>query len=473
MRTSTKWGVFFGLASVAFVATAASSISAAKPSNDPQLANVRAMLEQLVAADTTNPPGNEARAVAIGAARLDRAGGLKYEITEFAPGRQNLVVRLKGNGKSRPLLILAHTDVVSAAGQPWTVEPHKVTEKDGFLMGRGTGDDLSYAAAALEMLIQLRDSGQVFNRDIIVAWTGGEEKGGEGVKYLLANHPEQLDAEIALNEGGSVIVDEETFKPKFVGVEAAQKVLQNFEISTTGDTGHSSRPYGRNAIAELSAAVDRLARAPFPIHLTPVTRSHFLARAGLESPEIGQAMREIAESQNSFPPRALEIVSRVPILINSLRTTCVPTIVSGGNADNALPATATTTVNCRIMPDESIESVHQHLIAAVADPLVTVKIGRGRGNSPASPLDGKFMAALKKVTDEHLGGLPIIPTMALGATDSCFLRTAGVHAYGIGPVFRRESDNLRSHGADERITISGLRDGYEFFRQLVIEIANQ
>src|SRR2546430_12848562 len=235
---------------------AASRAGSAAPDFDVSAARVRTLLEQLVAADTENPPGNEARAAALGAARL-QAAGIPYQLFEFAPGRQNLIARIKGNGSAKPLLLLAHIDVVPTAGQSWTSPPHRLTEKDGYLVGRGTTDDLSDAAMDLEVIVLLQELKVPLRRDVILAWTGDEERGGEGIRWQLQQSPEVLkDAAFALDEGGGVEIDA-AGKGKSAALHVAEKIYQDFTLRARGQTGHSSRPVPDNAIYKLAAALRR------------------------------------------------------------------------------------------------------------------------------------------------------------------------------------------------------------------------
>ncbi|HLL53219.1 MAG TPA: M20/M25/M40 family metallo-hydrolase, partial [Myxococcaceae bacterium] len=266
---------------------------AARPDYDAAAADSRKLLAAVVAADTSNPPGNEARAVAAGAARLKEAG-IPFERFEFAPGRENLVARLKGDGSQRPLLLLAHVDVVGTQGQRWSTPPHQLTEVNGFLQARGVADDLGRAAVTLETFILLAKSGVKLRRDVILAWTGDEESGGDGIRWLLKHHPEKVSAELAINEGGGVVLDA-SGKPKLISLNAAEKTYQDFTITARGTTGHSSVPLADNAILRLARGLERLGRAPFPPRLLPVTRAWFLARAPVESPSLGAAMKAAAE----------------------------------------------------------------------------------------------------------------------------------------------------------------------------------
>ncbi len=431
--------------------------------------DARTLLTALVAADTSNPPGNEARAVALGVDRLRRAG-IPYEVTEFAPGRRNVVARLAGDGSAPPLLLLAHTDVVGAAGQTWSTDPHVVTERDGYLLGRGVDDDLGMATLALEVMLLLRDAGVPLKRDVILAWTGDEESGGAGIRWLLAHRPQTVRAGLALNEGGGLVLGDDG-RMKFVGLQTAEKTYQDYEVTARGPTGHSSVPLADNAIDRLASGLVRLARHRFPARLLPVTRAYLAARAAVEAPPLAAAMRAAATAKGRLPPAAVDVLDRDPMLAASLRTTCVATTITGGTRRNALPAEATANVNCRILPDESVAEVQGTLTRVLGDPRLTIHPTDEFGHAEPSALDGEGPAAIRRVLDAMWPGLPIVPFMSRGATDSRFLRAAGIPSYGISPIATTESDARRAHGVDERIPLASLRPGVEFFHRLVLELA--
>ncbi|MBI3770697.1 MAG: M20/M25/M40 family metallo-hydrolase [Deltaproteobacteria bacterium] len=435
---------------------------------DQAAGETRALLAALIAADTSNPPGNEARAVALGGALL-RAAGIPYEVTDFAPGRQNLVARLAGDGREPPLLLLAHTDVVSATGQTWATDPHVMTERDGYLIGRGVDDDLGMATVALEVVLLLAREGTPLRRDVILAWTGDEESGGAGIRWLLANRPQTIRAALALNEGGGLVLDDGG-RVKFASLQTAEKTYQDFEVTARGPTGHSSVPLAANAIYELAGGLDRLGRHRFPVRLQPVTRAYFGARAAVEEPALARAMRAVA-SPGAPPRAALAVLDRDPILAASLRTTCVATTLGGGTRRNALPAEATANVNCRILPDESVADVQRTLADVLADPHLEVRATDEFGHAEPSPLDGPGPAALRRVLDAMWPEVPIVPFMSREATDSRFLRAAGVAAYGLSPITTTEADGRRAHGVDERIPVASLRTGVEFLHRLVLDLA--
>ena len=431
----------------------------------------RGVLEELVRADTSNPPGNEGRAVDIGAKRL-KERGIPFEVTEFAPGRKNLTARLPGSGKEKPLLLLAHTDVVGADGQDWESDPHTLVEKDGYLIGRGVLDDLSMAAVELQVFLLLHSSKARLRRDVILAWTGDEESGGLGALYLLKEKPRSIEAGLALNEGGGPVLGEDG-SVRFVDLQVAEKVYQDFELTASGKTGHSSVPLEDNAIVRLSRALARAGSARFPARLLPATRAYFAARAAVEPPERARAMRDLSAASGALPEDALRVLEADPVTSALLRTTCVPTLVSGCNRVNSLPAEAKANINCRILPDESVAAVREQLTAAIGDGSIAITPVGELGSSGPTPADGDAVDAVRKTVRRFWPGAAVIPSLSLGATDSRHLRAAGIPSYGLHPVAVREEDDRRAHGIGERIPADGLRRGVEFLHALVLELAGE
>jgi acetylornithine deacetylase/succinyl-diaminopimelate desuccinylase-like protein len=455
---------------ICLIAALASAAFGEAPDYDQSLEDFRSLLARLVAADTTNPPGNEARAVKIIAARLD-AEKIPYEITDFAPGRQNIVARLAaGAGREKPLLLLAHLDVVGAEGQPWTSPPHEVTERDGFLVGRGVSDDLGMALMELETVVLLKRSATKLRRDVILALTGDEESGGAGVRWLLEHRPQSIAAEVAFNEGGGVRLGDDG-RVSFVGLQAAEKTYQDFQLTAKGPTGHSSVPYPDNAIYRLARSLDRVGRHRFPARMLPVSRAYFQARAAVEPSALAAALRAAAAAKGAIPQGALKTIEQNPVLGATLRTTCVATTLAGGTRVNALPAEAHAVVNCRILPDESIDDVRKVLVEVVADAGVAIDLLESFGSGPPSAVEGEAPEAVRNVAAKAWPKAPVIPILALGATDSRFLRAQGIPAYGLNPIALTESDGRRAHGVDERIPVASLRPAIEFMHGLVLELA--
>jgi acetylornithine deacetylase/succinyl-diaminopimelate desuccinylase-like protein len=453
-------------------------LSAPKNVDDAAVAaRARTLLAELVAANTENPPGNEARAVALGVKRLE-AAHIPYEVTTFAPGRQNLVARLKGDGSQKPLLLLAHVDVVGTAHQDWASPPHQMTERGGYLFGRGVEDDLGMAALVLELLIAVKEGGSPLRRDLIVAWTGDEESGGSGIRWLLENRPDSIAADLAFNEGGGPLLLPTTAADGGVGpmavrlldLQTAEKTYQDFTLQTHGTTGHASVPLADNAISRLGGALARIGAHRFKAHLLPVTRAYLAGRASVEPPEMAAAMRAIAESTGPLPPGPLATLETRPALAALLRTTCVPTLVSGGTRVNSLPAAAEANVNCRIMPDETPAQVWHELADVVGDPGVAIHASDDFGFSQPTPFEGPGPKAVKIAGLTMWPNAQLVPVMSLGADDSRFLRMKGVRAFGFNPIPVGEEDSRRAHGIDERIPTQSLRQGAELMRRIVEEL---
>lgn len=441
----------------------------AAPDFERSVRDFKQTLKSLVKANTSNPPGNEAKAVEIFAARL-KAEGIPYQTVEFAPGRSNIVARLKGNGKKKPILLLAHTDVVGTENQAWTVPPHEVTEKDGYLYGRGVLDDLGMATANLETFLSLKRQGITLERDVILALTGDEESGGAGIQFLLQKHPEWIDAEIGLNEGG-FIGKNEAGEVRFLNLGAAEKTYMDFSLTVKGPTGHSSVPRPGNAIFRLATALDRLGKHRETERLLPATREYFKKRALVEPPDVAKAMMALADAKGALPKKALEVLKQNPLIGPLLATTCVATLVSGGIRANSLPPDATATVNCRIMPDEPVTNVQRRLQEIIGDSEVVVAVKKDMGVGGMSTVAGVVPETVRKLAKEFFPKAPVIIAMGTGATDSRYLRQRGMQVYGLNPLAIFEGDITRAHGIDERIPESSIRPGLEFQYRLVMELA--
>ncbi|MEO2167502.1 MAG: M20/M25/M40 family metallo-hydrolase [bacterium] len=429
----------------------------------------RALLAELIAADTSNPPGNEARAVAIGKKRLE-AAGIEVHTSRFAPGRENLVARLRGDGSAPPILLLAHIDVVGADAAIWNTPPHELVERDGYLYGRGTGDDLAMASIELIVLEELKRSGVALKRDIILAWTGDEESGGAGIQWILENEPETIRAAVAINEGGGVRLDA-TGVPVRIDLQTAEKIYQDFTLRAHGPTGHSSVPLKDNSIYRLARALSAIEAHSFPTRLLPVTRAWLRGRAALETAELSATLEALANAKKELPAKAQASALADPVLAASLRTTCIATLIEGGTRVNALPGSAEANVNCRILPDSSPEEVHRVLTQIIDDPEIEILASSEFGFGEPSPIDGTTPAAIRTIAETMWPGIEIIPFMSRGATDSRFLRAAGIPAYGISPIAIGEEDGRRAHGIDERIPAASLEPGVEFLYRLVVELA--
>jgi len=436
---------------------------------DQSATSIHELLGALVAANTSNPPGNEARAVAIGAARLD-AVGIPYQITQFAEGRQNLVARVAGDGTARPLLLLAHIDVVGAGQKKWATNPHVMTLVDGFLTARGVADDLGMAATELDVLTLIARRDRPLARDVILAWTGDEESGGAGIRWLLEHERESIHAEIVLNEGGGIRLGPQGQVVR-IDLQTAEKTYQDFTLVAHGTTGHSSVPLPDNAIYRLAHALTQIEKYRFPARLLPVTRASLSARGRLEGGALGTALIRLAESSGPLPADALASAETSPVLSAGLRTTCVATQLEGGSRANALAAEARATLNCRILPHETVASVQTQLIQAIDDPTVEIQKASDFGRGGTSPIEAPTPRTIRKVARELWPDIEIVPFMSRGATDSRFLRAEGMAAYGISPIPITERDTRRAHGINERIPESSLRTAVEFLYRVVVAIS--
>lgn len=427
-------------------------------------------LRELIEIDTTDSTGNTTTAADAMAAHLIAAGFPSEDVQVLGPNETNgnLVARYRGRNLDRkPLLLLAHIDVVEADRADWTLDPFTFTEQDGYYYGRGTTDDKDEAAIHIANLIRLKQEGFQPDRDIIVALTTDEEGGDDnGVQWLLANHPDLIDAEYALNEGGSGSIRDGVHVAN--SVQASEKVYQSFTLEVTNPGGHSSLPVKDNAIYRLADALIRIRAYDFPVVLNDITRTFFDRSADLEEGDLASAMRGILE--NPPDPAAAAFLSRTPYYNSRLRTTCVATKLDAGHAENALPQRARATVNCRVLPGTSTDVVHYTLITVIGDGDVSITAVAEAKPSPPSPLTPEVLGPIETVTEEMWPGVPVIPIMSTGATDGLFLRNAGIPVYGVSGLFSDINDN-RAHGQNERILINSYFEGQEFLYRLTTRLA--
>ncbi|MEK0430498.1 MAG: hypothetical protein RL139_302 [Gemmatimonadota bacterium] len=431
-------------------------------------AQARALLKELVEINTTNSVGNTVTAAQAMAKRMRDAGFPEQDVVvvENAPRKGNLIVRYRGRNTGKPpILLLSHIDVVEANPADWTLPPFEFIERDGTFYGRGVADDKDDGAIHLTILLRMKAEGIVPDRDIIAALTTDEEGGpANGVEWIVRNRPELLRAEFAFNEGGGGRVEEGRRVAN--ETQASEKKVANFTLEATNPGGHSSQPRPDNAIYQLAAALDRLGKYQFPVHLNEVTREYFRRQAAISGGEVGRAMTRIVANERDAAAAAL--ISRDPANNSRLRTTCVATMLEGGHASNALPQRARATVNCRILPDETAESVQARIVAAVADTGVKVSTSRGAQDSPPSPLTPDLLRAIEEASREVFPGVPVVPTMSTGATDGRILRNAGIPVYGVSGLFY---DNPNAHGMNEHVSTKAFYDGLEFMYRLVRKVS--
>jgi acetylornithine deacetylase/succinyl-diaminopimelate desuccinylase-like protein len=459
-----------------------SSVASQQPvkTNSPQLTAYQQLLrdiyQELIEINTTDSVGDTTKAAEAMAVRLRAAGFPETDTRVLVhPGNNrkgNLVARFRSaNATRKPLLLLAHIDVVEARQEDWSdnLDPFKLTERDGYFYGRGTGDDKAMAAIFVANLIRYKQENAQFERDIILALTADEEGGDfNGAKWLIDNHRDLISAEFGINEGGGG--RHRKGVKLFNGVQASEKVYQSFMLEVKNKGGHSSLPSKENAIYQLAAGIDRLSKFDFPVNLNEVTRGYFQKMSAIETGHSAADMKTIAAVTGDA--EAIKRLSVSPYYNALMRTTCVATRLEAGHAENALPQTARATVNCRILPQENANDVHRKLIEVLADNRISVTFIKEPKPSPPSPLKPEIVRPIEELTRAMWKDVPVVPIMGTGATDSLYFRQVDIPMYGVSGIFSDIDDN-RAHGRDERIGIREFYEGHEFLDKLVKSLAGE
>lgn len=441
----------------------------------PDQAAFRELYEELVETNTTLSSGSCTLAAERMAARLKVAGLPDGQITLFAdprhPKEGGLVAVYPGTSTTlKPILAIAHIDVVEAKREDWTRDPFTLIEEGGYFYGRGTADDKAMAAMLVDTLIRFQTSGHRPKRAVKIALTCGEETNGafNGVEWLAANKRALIDAEFALNEGGGGTSDG---KGKVVeqAMQVGEKTFATYRLETRNPGGHSSVPRPDNAIYQLAQALVRIQAHEFPLEMSETTRTYFREAGAGRKDATGAAM--VALAANPADKAAEAIANRDPFLHSNLRTTCVATMLDGGHARNALAQRAGAYVNCRIFPGHSVEEIRAELAKGIADPEVTVTaLAPLRPSPPAPPLDPKVMGPAKALSAKYFPGVPVVPVMANGYTDSTFLTAAGIPAYGV-PGLWGDPDGNGAHGLNERIEVRSVYVGRDYLYDLIVAYA--
>jgi len=440
--------------------------AAAQPTN-PQQRLAHDVYKELVEINTVTTTGDTAAAAQAMAARLKAAGFPAEDIHVFtpAPRKGNLVARLRGSGAKKPLLLVAHIDVVDAKREDWTTEPFKLVEKDGYYYGRGTGDDKFMAAAFVANLIRYREEGYRPERDLVLVLETDEEildANGLGISWLIKHQRPLIDADFALNEGAGLGL--KNGKPIRNGLQTSEKVYVNYRLEATNRGGHSSLPRRDNAIYQLARGLAGLATYEFPVQLNETTRVWLERAAALEAPQTGADMRALAAGRADAA--AIARLSANPAYNAQIRTTCVATLLEAGHAPNALPQSARANVNCRVLPGASLDEVQKTLERLLGENEIGVTQVGNAVLSPPSPLRPDLMQAIEKLTSEFWPGVPVIPSMSAGGTDGSYLRNAGIPTYGHSGL-AGDVDDVRAHGKDERVAVKSFYDGLEYLYRLV------
>jgi acetylornithine deacetylase/succinyl-diaminopimelate desuccinylase-like protein len=436
------------------------------------------IFKQLIEINTTDSVGNVTTASEAMAQRFRHAGFPESDLHILGPNdrKKNLVVRVHGSGKHKPVLLIGHLDVVEARREDWTTDPFQFVEKDGYYYGRGTQDMKDGDAIMVTTLIRFKKEGLVPDRDIILALTADEEGGtSNGVDWLIKNSRQLIEAEFVLNHDGGGILSEKG-KPQFMTVDASEKLYSDYQLTVTNPGGHSSLPTPDNAIYHLADGLGRLEHYQFSFELTNITRAYYERMTKIAS---GERVADIQAILKTPPdPAAVARLSKDPIDNSILHTTCVATRLSGGHANNALPQTAQANVNCRILPGHPPEEIRQEMEKVLADPKISVRelgaIGgiTNRKSYPPPPLRPDLFQPLEKVTAAMWPGLPVIPDMAPGASDGVYTNAAGMPTYCVsGESIDR--DDIRAHGKDERVRVEAFYQAVEFYYRFLKALASE
>lgn len=441
----------------------------------PAQQELRAVYKELVEINTTDSAGSCTVAAQAMARRLKASGftdaDMQLIVPPNGPKKGILVTRLKGSGAKRPLLLLAHLDVVEARREDWVRDPFKLVEEDGYFYARGAYDNKAQGAIFVTNMMAYKRSGWKPARDLILALTCDEEtvpSEFDGVDYLLKHHRPLIDADLAFAEGGFVAAAPDG-KPISHGIQAGEKVFQSYTLEVRNKGGHSSVPVPDNAIYHLAEGLARLAKFNFPFQLTDTTRAYFERSADAVGGQIGADMKAILKPVPD--PQALGRLAQAnPFYNASVRTTCVATTVNAGHATNALPQRAQAVVNCRILPGQQPDEVRKTLEQVLADPQIAVTPMGTAVIAPAPPLNPELMSKVQSISQRIWPGLPVIPTMAVGATDGRFLNGAGIPTYGITGL-SREANGSGVHGLNERISVKALYEGQRFLDDITRAMA--
>jgi acetylornithine deacetylase/succinyl-diaminopimelate desuccinylase-like protein len=440
----------------------------------------RDILKQLIEINTTDSVGNVTTAAEAIARRLRAAGFSESDLHVAGPNdrKKNLVVRLRGTGKRKPILFIGHLDVVEALRSDWSMDPFEFIEKDGFFYGRGTEDMKEGDSILVTNFIRLKKENFLSDRDLILALTADEEGGSaNGVDWLLKQHRDWIDAEYCINLDGGEF-EKENGKRTLAAIQASEKVYVDFQFESLNSGGHSSVPTPDNAIYHLAGALARLQSFSFPLHLNEITHNYFERMGALTSGQESADIKAVAKEPPD--PAAVRRLSENAYYNSLLHTTCVATMLSGGHAPNALPQTARANVNCRIFPGEDPQEILKTLQRVANDPKVKISIlaqtdpdGKAMPVVPVppSPLLPEVTKTMEKTLSAMWPGIPVVATMSTGATDGKYTRIAGIPTYGISCMFFEKNDD-RSHGKDERVGVQDFYDGVAFNYKLIRELSS-
>ena len=458
------------LLSIVFLSVAFFAPSQDKTTSYEKLA--REVFKELIETNTTSRYGSTKAAEAM-AARLKAAGFSDSDIQVIGPDQQhkNLVFRLRGEGKFKPVLFICHLDVVEALPKDWSVDPFTLVEKDGYFYGRGTTDIKNEDASLITNAIRLKKEGFKPNRDIIIALTADEENGSaNGVNWLVTNHRDLIDADFCINpDGGGG--DLKNGKPVTMAIQTSEKIYVSYRLEVKNNGGHSSLPVKDNAIYRLASGLTRLAAYDFPVRLNETTHNYFEKIAAGESGQIKSDILAILKTP-ADTAAARRVAASSAYYNAMMRTTCVATLMNAGHAENALPQSAQAIINCRMLPDDSPENVMSVLKRVLADDQITVTRINSSFTAPVSPLRDDVTRPVNQISSSMWPGVNVTPIMSTGATDGKFLRRQGIPVYGVSGMFGDMYD-VRAHGKDERIGVKEFYDGVEFMYRFIKALSSE
>ena len=433
-----------------------------------------AHLQTLIRFDTTNPPGNELPLANYLTEALAR-DGIESRLLVPAANRAAVIARLKGNGKKRPVMLMAHMDVVGVEREKWSCDPFGGVVREDYVYGRGAIDDKGILAANLVAMLMLKrnvvDAGVELERDIVFLATADEETGGAcGIKWLVDKHRDLLDVEFAINEGGRTRVIEGG--RRYLAIQTAEKISHMVTVTARGPAGHSAIPLEGNAIFHLGRALARLADYREPVTLTETTRRFFAGLSRMWPIELERdAMASIISDNPAEAARGEAVLANIPVLNAVMRNGISATKLTGGVAGNVIPAEASAVLNVRTIPGQRVEDVVERMRACVPDPGISFHIAAHTGEAPASDPNSAMFEALADAARELDPELTVVPYLSTGGTDSAYLRRIGIDAYGILPFPMRQEDEERMHGHDERVPIESLYFGTRLIYESIRRVA--
>jgi acetylornithine deacetylase/succinyl-diaminopimelate desuccinylase-like protein len=452
--------------------TSPAPAQAAREADSAQRVEAREIYRRAIAFNTS-VSGGQVPQLAAYVQGLFRAAGIPDADMALVPHERTaaLLVRYRGDGSgARPILLMAHMDVVEARREDWERDPFTLVEENGYFYGRGTADNKAGLVTLVATLLRFRREGFAPTRDLVLVLTGDEETAQLTIQHLLRDHREWLNAEFALNsDGGGGTLRESNGAPLIYTVQTSEKTYASFRLMVRNEGGHSSAPRAANAIYDLAEALLRVRATAFPVMWNHTTIASFAAFGAHRQDAIGAAMRRFAERPGDR--RAAATLSASPFYVGLVRTTCVPTLLEGGHAENALPQSAVATVNCRIFPGVAVADVQAQL-QGVAGQGVSVSVIGAPYASDASPLREDVMSAVTAAVHASYPGVPIAPSMASYATDGVHFRAAGIPTYGTSEILMKDSDDF-SHGLNERVPVTAFYNGLTHWRVLLTELAGR